>query len=126
MSESRVPLPPLPRPFYRVITEDPVTRDDLDRVKKNMQQTIDNLMGELKRERELSKKLEKSGEVLQEILAAPDFKALSLQVQATATAVVQRTGHAVEVDEPPIEYVDVKELDLTDSVVVDLEASEKK
>lgn len=116
MSESRIPEIPLPRPFLRVIADDPVTRDDLERVRKGLQQTIDSLQTELKRERELTKKLEKSGMVLQEILTAPDFRALSLKAQSA----VQTEGPAVSlarVEEPPVEYVDVTEVELTDAEV---------
>jgi len=125
MSESRVPPPPLPRPFVRVITEEPVSRQDLENVKKSMQQQIDNLNSELKREKDLTKKLAKSGEVLQEILAAPDFKALSVTTRAVAEVAVTQVK-ATQIDEPPIEYVEVTEIDLTDSEVKNQEVSEKK
>lgn len=123
MSESRVPPAPLPRPFLKVVEDTSVTREDFERTQKNLQQAIDNLERELKRERDLTKKLEKSGEVLQEILSAPDFKALSfksasVQVAETAAAAVSRQGRpGGHVEEPPVEYVDVEEIVLTDAEV---------
>ena len=116
MSESRVPEIPLPRPFLRVIIEEKVTRDDVEKVRKGLQQRIDHLELELKRERELTKKLEKSGAVLQEILSAPDFRALSMQTREAATSVeVAAPVGVARVDEPPVEYVDVVEIELTDA-----------
>lgn len=121
MNESRIPDIPLPRPFLRVIAEEPVTKEDVERVRKNLQQTIDILQNDLNRERELTKKLEKSGQVLQEILSAPDFRALSLQTQQIAkTAEVLAPGNA-QVNEPPVEYVEVREVELTDDEVKTLE-----
>jgi hypothetical protein len=119
MSESRVPDIPLPRPFLRVISEAPVTQSDVERVRKNLQQTIDNLESELKRERELTKKLEKSGTVLQEILAAPDFRALSMKAQqiAGAAELASPAASGARADEPPVEYVAVTEIELTDAEV---------
>ena len=121
MSESRIPDVPLPRPYLRVLEEDRTTRDDLERVRKTMQQSIDALQAELNRERELAKKFEKSGNVLQQILEAPDFRALSMKTTQTAgagPATVQTAGVA-HVDEPPVEYVAVAEIELTEAIVTE-------
>lgn len=119
MSESRIPDVPLPRPYLRVLEEDRTTRDDLERVRKTMQQSIDALQAELNRERELAKKFEKSGTVLQQILEAPDFRALSMKTTQTAgPTAVQATGVA-HVDEPPVEYVAVAEIELTEAIVTE-------
>jgi hypothetical protein len=119
MSEPRVPEIPLPRPFFRVVGEDPVTREDVERVRRNLQQTIDNLENDLKRERELTKKLEKSGVLLQEILAAPDFRALSMKAQhmAGTNEIAAPVSTGARADEPPVEYVAVTEIELTDAEV---------
>ena len=123
MSESRVPEFPLPRPFLRLITEEKISREDVEKVRKNLQQTIDALEADLQRERELTKKLEKSGAVLQEILAAPDFRALSMKAQASAGAVVVAAPvSGTMVDEPPVEYVAVTEIELTDTEVAKQES----
>ena len=121
MSESRIPDVPLPRPYLRVLEEDRTTREDLERMRKTMQQSIDALQAELNRERELAKKFEKSGTVLQQILEAPDFRALSMKTTQTAgagPAAVQATGVA-HVDEPPVEYVAVAEIELTEAIVTE-------
>lgn len=121
MADSRIPEIPLPRPFLRVISEAPVTKEDVERVRKTLQQNIDILQAELRREKELTQKLQKSGEVLQEILSAPDFRALSLQSrEAVVVADVNKPG-ATHVDEPPVEYVEVAEIELTDHEVTSLE-----
>ncbi len=123
MPDSRIPEIPLPRPFLRVISEAPVTKEDVERVRKTLQQNIDQLQAELRREKELSQKLLKSGEVLQEILSAPDFRALSLQArESIAVADAHKPGTA-QVDEPPVEYVEVQEVELTDQEVKSLESS---
>ncbi len=119
MSESRVPDVPLPRPYLRVIEEDRTTRDDLERVRKTMQQSIDALQAELSRERELAKKFEKSGTVLQQILEAPDFRALSMQAKQTAGPVEVQAAGVAHVDEPPVEYVNVTEIELTEAIVTE-------
>lgn len=119
LSESRIPDAPLPRPFLRVLEEDKTTRDDVERVRKTMQQSIDALQTELSRERELTRKLEKSGAVLQDILSAPDFRALSMQAaQATPSSGLPATG-GTRIDEPPIEYVTVTEIELTAAIVTE-------
>lgn len=119
MSESRIPDVPLPRPYLRVLEEDRTTREDLERVRKTMQQSIDALQAELSRERELAKKFEKSGTVLQQILEAPDFRALSMKTtQAAGTTEVKPTGVA-QVNEPPVEYVTVAEIELTEAIVTE-------
>jgi hypothetical protein len=121
MADSRIPEIPLPRPFLRVVSEAPVTKEDVERVRKTLQQNIDVLQAELKRERELTQKLQKSGEVLQDILSAPAFRALSLQSrEAVVVADANRPG-AAHVDEPPVEYVEVEEIELTDHEVTNLE-----
>jgi|JI10StandDraft_1071094.scaffolds.fasta_scaffold342063_2 hypothetical protein len=118
MSESRVPEIPLPRPFLRVVSEEKVTKDDVERVRKGLQQRVDTLEGELRRERELVKKLEKSGAVLQEILAAPDFRALTTKArEASAGVEVAAPAAGARADEPPVEYVEVTEIELTDAEV---------
>lgn len=123
MSESRVPEIPLPRPFLRVVVDDKVTREEVERLKRGMQQRIEGLENELKRERELTKKLEKSGAVLQEILAAPDFRALTAKArEASAGVEIAAPTSGARVDEPPIEYVEVVEIDLTDAEVNKQEA----
>lgn len=123
MSDLRIPDIPLPRPFLRVLNEEPVTKEDVERVRKNLQQTIEILQTELRRERELTKKLEKSGQVLQDILSAPDFRALSLQTrQIAATAEALAPGTA-QVNEPPVEYVEVLEIELNDTEVQNLETT---
>lgn len=116
MSELRVPPAPLPRPFLRVVEDTSVTREDFERTQKNLQQAIDTLEAELKRERELTKKLEKSGVVLQEILSAPDFKAMSYKSAASQVAETAATAVS-RVEEPPVEYVEVAEIELTDAEV---------
>ncbi len=119
MSESRIPDVPLPRPYLRVLEEDRTTRDDLERVRKSMQQSIDALQTELNREKELTRKFEKSGNVLQQILEAPDFRALSMKAtQAAGGAEVLAPGVA-HVDEPPVEYVTVTEIELTEAIVTE-------
>lgn len=119
MSESRIPDVPLPRPYLRVLEEDRTTREDLERVRKTMQQTIDSLQAELGRERDLAKKFEKSGTVLQQILEAPDFRALSMKaMQSAGSAEVLAPGVA-HVDEPPVEYVSVPEIELTEAIVTE-------
>lgn len=119
MSESRIPDVPLPRPYLRVLEEDRTTREDVERVRKTMQQAIDTLQAELSREKELSKKFEKSGTVLQQILEAPDFRALSMKaMQAAGTTEVLAPGVA-HVDEPPVEYVSVPEIELTEAIVTE-------
>lgn len=119
MSELRIPDVPLPRPYLRVLEEDRTTREDVERVRKTMQQTIDSLQSELGRERDLAKKFEKSGTVLQQILEAPDFRALSMKaLQAAGTAEVLAPGVA-HVDEPPVEYVSVPEIELTEAIVTE-------
>lgn len=122
MSESRVPPAPLPRPFLKVIEDTSVTREDFERTKKNLQQAIDNLELELKREREITKKLEKSGAVLQDILSAPDFKALSLKSVSMHVAEAAATSVS-RVEEPPVEYVEVAEIELTDAEVMKQESA---
>lgn len=122
MAEPRIPEIPLPRPFLRVITETPVTKEDLERVRKSMQQAIDTLQAELKREQELNKKLLKSAEVLQEILTSPDFKALSLKSPPQVIA-AEKPGVA-QIDEPPVEYTEVQEIELTDEMLNKLKSSE--
>ncbi len=117
MSELRVPDVPLPRPFLRVLSDDVVTRDDLDRVRKTMQQTIDILQGDLNRERELVKKLEKSGEVLNEILSSPDFRALSMKSAAATESETMAGPTGTHIDEPPIEYSEVIEIELTEDKI---------
>jgi hypothetical protein len=118
MSESRVPDIPLPRPFLRVISEEKVTRDDVERVRKGLQQRIEGLEVELRREKELTKKLEKSGQVLQEILTSPDFKALTAKARESGPAAeVAASPSGAYVDEPPVEYVEVTEIELTDAEV---------
>ncbi len=127
MSESRVPEIPLPRPFLRVISEEKVTRDDVERVRKGLQQRIEGLEVELRREKELTKKLEKSGQVLQEILTSPDFKALTAKARESGPATEIATPSSVaHIDEPPIEYVEVTEIELTDAEVKSLEAPPPK
>ncbi|GEM_PF-2789201 len=119
MSESRIPDVPLPRPYLRVLEEDRTTREDVERVRKTMQQSIDALQTELGRERELAKKFEKSGTVLQQILESPDFRALSMKTtQAEGAAEIQPTGMA-QVNEPPVEYVTVAEIELTEAIVTE-------
>ncbi len=119
MSELRIPDVPLPRPYLRVLEEDRTTREDVERVRKTMQQAIDSLQSELGRERDLAKKFEKSGTVLQQILEAPDFRALSMKaLQAAGTAEVLAPGVA-HVDEPPVEYVSVPEIELTEAIVTE-------
>jgi len=129
MSELRVPTPPLPRPFARVVSEPPITRDDVERVRRTLQQSIDELELELKRERELNRKFEKSGAVLQEILEAPNFRALSMaapQTSGGATAAAATVGGNVAyVDEGPVEYVDVTEVELNDTEVQKQEVTVK-
>lgn len=122
MADSRIPEIPLPRPFLKVVSEPPVTKEDVERVRKTLQKNIDTLQAELRREKELTQKLLKSGEVLQEILSAPDFRALSLQ-QTSETRAVADAGKpgAAHVDEPPVEYVEVEEIELTDQEVTSLE-----
>jgi len=121
MADSRIPEIPLPRPFLRVVSEAPITKEDLERVRKTLQQNIDALQAELRREKELTAKLKKSAEVLQEILSAPDFRAFSMRTQAIAvTAEAQRPATAF-IDEPPVEYVEVQEIELTDQQVKSLE-----
>jgi hypothetical protein len=116
MSELRVPDFPLPRPFLRQIDPVQITPEDVDRVRKTMQQTIDSLQVELRQEKELTRKLEKSSVVLQEILAAPDFRALSYQTpQPQSATVAPVMGGGSYADEPPIEYVPVIEVELDDS-----------
>jgi hypothetical protein len=123
MADSRIPEIPLPRPFLRVINEAPVTKEDVERVRRTMQQTIDALQAELRRERELTKKLQKSGEVLQEILSAPAFRALSLQArEAVVVQDLSKPGVA-HVDEPPVEYVEVEEVELTDAQLTKLKSA---
>lgn len=124
MAEPRIPEIPLPRPFLRVVNEAPVTKEDLERVRKSMQQTIDNLQAELKREQELNKKLLKSAEVLQEILSAPDFKALSLKSHPATEVATTETPGMAQIDEPPVEYVEVQEIELTDTEVKKMESSD--
>lgn len=120
MSELRVPDIPLPRPFLRVLSDDVVTRDDVEKVRRNLQQTIDSLQNDLRRERELVKNLEKSGEVLNEILSSPDFRALSHKAPAAVQAGLAAPGTvSVHVDEGPVEYVEVAEIELTDAIVSD-------
>ncbi len=123
MAESRIPEIPLPRPFLRVITEAPVTKEDVERVRKSLQQNIDILQAELRREKELTQKLQKSGEVLQEILSAPDFRALSLQSRESVVIADTSKPGAAHVDEPPVEYVEVEEVELTDHELKSLEGS---
>lgn len=123
MAESRIPEIPLPRPFLRVITEAPVTKEDVERVRKALQQNIDILKAELRREKELTQKLQKSGEVLQEILSAPDFRALTLAARASVAIADASQPSTTHIDEPPVEYVEVPEIELTDSEVKTLEAS---
>lgn len=121
MSELRVPSPTLPRPFARVVSEAPITRDDVERVRRTLQKSIDNLEIELKRERELNRKFEKSGAVLQEILEAPNFRALSMATRQAAgvptAAAAPVGGNVAYVDEGPVEYVDVTEVELNDAEV---------
>lgn len=120
MSELRVPDIPLPRPFLRVLSDEVITRDDVEKVKRNMQQTIDVLQTELKRERELVKTLEKSGEVLNQILSSPDFRALSHQAPPAITAVAAGSATtSIHVDEGPVEFVEVVEVELTDAIQSD-------
>lgn len=126
MSDSRVPEIPLPRPFLRVIHETPVTKDDVEKVRRTLQESIDILQAELRREKELTKKLAKSGEVLQDILSAPDFKALSLQSREAATVTGPAAGQTIHTDEPPVEYVEVTEIELTDAEVHSLESGPVK
>ncbi|MFZ5628315.1 MAG: hypothetical protein ACOY5B_04245 [Spirochaetota bacterium] len=123
MADSRIPEIPLPRPFLRVISEAPVTKEDVERVRKTLQQNIDVLQAELRREKELTQKLQKSGEVLQEILSAPDFRALSLQSRETLVIADVNKPGAAHADEPPVEYVEVEEIELTDHEVTSLEGS---
>ncbi|MCX7633266.1 MAG: hypothetical protein N2Z22_08045 [Turneriella sp.] len=126
---NRIPEIPLPKNFLRVLNEEPVTKEDLERLRKSMQQTIDQLQQELRRERELTEKLKKSAEVLQEILNAPDFRSLSLSQRAALTELTQERAAAPTVDEPPVEYVEVQEIELTDAQVSALEkltATQKK
>jgi hypothetical protein len=120
MADSRIPEIPLPRPFLRVVSEAPITKEDLERVRRTLQQNIDALQAELRREKELTAKLKKSAEVLQEILSAPDFRALSMRTQAIAVVEAQRPAAAF-IDEPPVEYVEVQEIELTDQQVKSLE-----
>lgn len=124
MADSRIPEIPLPRPFLRVISEAPITKDDVERVRRTLQQNIDLLQAELKREKEITQKLQKSGEVLQEILSAPDFRALSLQARETAVVAETARPAAAHADEPPVEYVEVSEVELTDSEVKTLEGGD--
>lgn len=119
MSESRIPDVPLPRPYLRVLEEDRTTRDDLERVRKTMQQTIDTLQAELNRERDLTKKFEKSGTVLQQILEAPDFRALSMKATQAAGATEVLAPGVAHVEEPPVEYVSVMEIELTEAIVTE-------
>jgi hypothetical protein len=121
MSELRIPDIPLPRPFLRVLSDEVVTRDDVEKVKRNMQQTIDLLQTDLKRERELVKTLEKSGEVLNEILSSPDFRALSHKAPAAITSggTTATGATSAQIDEGPVEYIDVVEIELTDAIVSD-------
>ncbi|WP_041948335.1 hypothetical protein [Turneriella parva] len=121
MSELRIPDIPLPRPFLRVLSDEVVTRDDVEKVKRSMQQTIDLLQTDLKRERELVKTLEKSGEVLNEILSSPDFRALSHKAPAAITAggATATGATSAQIDEGPVEYIDVVEIELTDAIVSD-------
>jgi hypothetical protein len=120
MSELRVPDIALPRPFLRVLSDEIVTRDDVEKVRRTLQQSIDSLQSDLQRERQLVKSLEKSGEVLNEILSSPDFRALSHQAPAALQISSATTGSvSVHVDEGPVEYVDVPEIELTDEIVSD-------
>ena len=119
MSDSRIPEPPLPRPFLRVIEADRTTREDVERLRRQMQQTIDNLQAELSKEREIARKFEKSGSVLQDILTAPDFRALSMKTQQTQTESAAPVAHGAYIDEPPVEYVPVTEIELTESIVTE-------
>jgi hypothetical protein len=120
MSELRVPDIPLPRPFLRVLSDEVVTRDDVEKVRRTLQQTIDTLQSDLKRERELVKSLGKSGEVLNEILSSPDFRALSHKAPAALQGSAPTPGAvSVHVDEGPVEYIDVAEIELTDAIVSD-------
>ncbi|GAB4424082.1 MAG: hypothetical protein OHK0011_04400 [Turneriella sp.] len=123
MADSRIPEIPLPRPFLRVISEAPVTKEDVERVRRALQQNIDTLQAELRREKELTQKLLKSGEVLQEILSAPDFRALSAQSRESVVVADAIKPGAAHVDEPPVEYVEVEEIELTDREVISLESS---
>lgn len=122
MSELRVPDIPLPRPFLRVLSDEIVTREDVDKVRKTMQQTIDLLQIELKRERELVKKLEKSGEVLNEILSSPDFRALSMKSAAATEIGAAAVAGGGLVEEAPVEYVDVVEVELTEDKISQFDA----
>jgi hypothetical protein len=122
MADSRIPEIPLPRPFLRVISEAPVTKEDVERVRKTLQQNIDVLQAELRRERELTQKLQKSGEVLQDILSAPAFRALSLQSREAVVVADANKPGAAHVDEPPVEYVDIQEVELTDAQVTQLQS----
>lgn len=119
MSELRIPDAPLPRPYLRVVEEDRTTRDDVERVRRQMQQTIESLQNELNRERELTKKFEKSGSVLQEILTAPDFRALSMQTAQAAPEAAAEKPSGAHIDEPPVEYVEVTEVELTAAIVTE-------
>lgn len=118
MSELRVPDIPLPRPFLRVLVEEPVTKEDVEKVRGSLSLKIKELEGELKQEREINRKFSQSAEVLGDILAAPDFRALSYKTEslpkAEEPAVV---GFQVQVNEAPAEYVPVEEIELTDDEV---------
>ncbi|MBV6492509.1 MAG: hypothetical protein LDLANPLL_00503 [Turneriella sp.] len=116
MSDLRIPEIPLPPNYIRVVAEEKVTKEDVERVRKTLQQRIDSLEGELKLEKDLVRRFGKSGEVLQEILASPSFHGVNL-------AAKERTGATdaplslAQINEPPVEYVEVVEIELSDDVV---------
>ncbi|HRP69515.1 MAG TPA: hypothetical protein PLY93_08290 [Turneriella sp.] len=127
MSELRVPDIALPRNYVRVVHEEKITKEDVEKVRRALQERIDTLENELKREKEIAKKLSKSSAVLQDILTAPAFKALSLETRKSATETVKEKNASIaHVDEAPVEYVDVTEIEISDTMVSQEESQSKK
>jgi len=116
MSSLRIPNPPLPKPLYRLVKEKPVTAADVDAVRKSLSTQIENLQKELKLEKELIKKHELTGKVLQEILSSPAYISQPNAPAAEAASAPQTEGGEGGVAKPeaPIEYVEVQEVVLTD------------